>query len=172
MGEINGSSLADIAFLLLIFFLVVTTIDIDTGIGFQLPPIPDENIDPPPVLERNMLRILVNDAGMILLDDEQSSVSEVRDRVMEFVDNPNDDPNLAVSPEDAVVSIKTGRQTPYNIYISMIDEVTGAYNELRNQASMDRFGVPFSALEEGSAQYEQIREIYPKQISFAEPDEG
>ncbi len=169
--EIEGSSMADIAFLLLIFFLVVTTIDVDTGIGLVLPPIPDD-IEPPPIRERNMLRILVNAQGMILLDDDPVSTAEVRPRVKEFVDNPTNDPNLSESPDDAIVSIKTDRQTPYSVYIDMLDEVMGAYNELRNEASMDRFGVPYSALEEDSIQQEQIRELYPKRISIAEPDEG
>lgn len=169
--EIEGSSMADIAFLLLIFFLVVTTIDVDTGIGLVLPPIP-EDIEPPPIRERNMMRILVNAQGMILLDDDPVSTSEVRQRVMDFVDNPMNDPNLSESPDDAIVSIKTDRRTPYRVYIDMLDEVMGAYNELRNQASMERFGVPYSALEEDSVQQEQIRELYPKRISIAEPDEG
>jgi biopolymer transport protein ExbD len=169
--EIEGSSMADIAFLLLIFFLVVTTIDVDTGIGLVLPPIPDD-IEPPPIRERNMLRILVNAQGMILLNDDPVSTAEVRPRVKEFVDNPTNDPNLSESPDDAIVSIKTDRQTPYSVYIDMLDEVMGAYNELRHAASMDRFGVPYSALEDDSVQQEQIRELYPKRISIAEPDEG
>lgn len=171
-GEIDGSSLADIAFLLLIFFLVVTTIDVDAGIGLVLPPIPDEDVEPPPVRERNMLRILVNAQGMILLDDDPVSVTEVKDRVIEFIDNPTNDPNLSESPDDAIVSIKTDRRTPYNVYIDMLDEVMGAYNDLRNRASMDRFGIPYRQLEDESVQQEQIRELYPKRISIAEPDPG
>jgi len=165
------SSLADIAFLLLIFFLVVTTIDVDTGIGLVLPPIPDD-IEPPPVRERNLLKILVNAQGMVLLDDEPVSVSEVRDRVKEFVANPTNDPNLSESPDDAIVSIKTDRRTPYSVYIDMLDEVMGAYAELRREASMERFGVPYSALEENSVEQDEIKELYPKKISIAEPDEG
>ncbi len=169
--EIEGSSMADIAFLLLIFFLVVTTIDVDTGIGLVLPPIPDD-IEPPPILERNMLRILVNAQGMVLLDDEPVSIAEVRQRVKDFVDNPTNDPNLSESPDDAIVSVKTDRQTPYRVYIDMLDELMGAYEELRHEASMAQYGVPYSALEDDSVQQEQIREMYPKRISIAEPDEG
>lgn len=169
--EINGSSLADIAFLLLIFFLVVTTIDVDAGIGMVLPPIPDD-IDPPPVRERNLLNILVNAQGMVLLDEQPAAIAEVRQRVREFVDNPNNDPELSESPDDAIVSIKTDRRTPYNVYIDMLDEVMGAYAELLNLASQDRFGVPYSALEQNSVQQDEIREMYPKRISIAEPDEG
>ncbi len=169
--EIEGSSMADIAFLLLVFFLVVTTIDVDSGIGLVLPPIPDD-VEPPPIHERNMLRILVNAQGMVLMDDDPVSVGEVRQRVMDFVDNPTDDPDLSESPDEAIVSIRTDRQTPYNVYIDMLDEVMGAYEELRDQASQDRFGVPYRTLESDGAQQEQIRELYPKRISIAEPDEG
>lgn len=170
-AEINGSSLADIAFLLLIFFLVVTTIDVDTGIGLVLPPIPDD-VEPPPVRERNLLKILVNAQGMVLLDEEPAAIANVRDRVKEFVDNNGVDPELSESPDDAIVSIKTDRRTPYNVYIDMLDEVMGAYNELRNTASMERFGVPYSTLDNNSEQQAEIQELYPKKISIAEPDEG
>jgi len=169
--EIEGSSLADIAFLLLIFFLVVTTIDVDAGIGMVLPPIPDD-VEPPPVRERNLMNILVNAQGMVLINEEPSAIPEVRQRVREFVDNNGVDPNLSESPDDAIVSIKTDRRTPYSVYIDMLDEVMGAYNELRDQASQDRFGVPYSALEDDSVEQDEIRDAYPKQISIAEPDEG
>ncbi|MCG2588290.1 ExbD/TolR family protein [Rhodohalobacter sulfatireducens] len=171
-AEIPMSSLADIAFLLLIFFLVVTTIDVDTGIGLILPPIPDENTEPPPVKERNLLNILVNAQGMVLIDEEPASLNIVKDRIKEFVDNNGADPDLSESPDDAIVSIKTTRQTPYNVYIDMLDEVMGAYAELRNQASMERFGVPFESFEDNSVEQEEIQELYPKKISIAEPDEG
>ncbi len=170
-GEIDGSSLADIAFLLLIFFLVVTTIDVDTGIGLVLPPIPDD-IEPPPVRERNLMNILVNAQGMVLIDEEPAAIATVRERVKAFVNNFGADPNLSDSPDDAIVSIKTDRRTPYNIYIDMLDEVMGAYAELRHQASMDRFGVPFTSLERQSERRQEIQEMFPKKISIAEPDEG
>lgn len=169
--EINGSSLADIAFLLLIFFLVVTTIDVDAGIGLVLPPIPDD-VEPPPVRERNLLNILVDAQGRVLLDGDVATISEVRERVKEFVDNPNSSQELAESPDDAIVSIKTDRRTPYNVYIDMLDEVMGAYAELRNSASQSRFGVPYESLEDDSVEQEEIDDLYPKRISIAEPDEG
>lgn len=170
-AEIDGSSLADIAFLLLIFFLVVTTIDVDTGIGLVLPPIPDD-VEPPPVRERNLMNILVNAQGMVLINEQPAAVASVRERLKEFIDNNGADPDLSESPDDAIVSIKTDRRTPYNVYIDMLDEVMGAYEELRNQESMDRFGVPFSSLESGSERRAEIQEAYPKKISIAEPDEG
>lgn len=171
-AEINGSSLADIAFLLLIFFLVVTTIDVDTGIGLILPPIPDDTTPPPPVRERNLMNILVNAQGMVLINERPAAIANVRDLVKEFVDNNGVDPELSESPNDAIVSIKTDRRTPYNVYIDMLDEVMGAYEELRHSASMDRFGVPFSSLEQGNERRVEIQEMYPKKISIAEPDQG
>lgn len=170
-ADIDGSSLADIAFLLLIFFLVVTTIDVDTGIGLILPPIPDD-IEPPPVRERNLMNILVNAQGMVLINEQPAAIANVRDLVKQFIDNNGVDPELSESPDDAIVSIKTDRRTPYNVYIDMLDEVMGAYEELRHQASMDRFGVPFTSLEQGSERRAEIQEMYPKKISIAEPDQG
>ncbi|MDX1672364.1 MAG: biopolymer transporter ExbD [Balneolaceae bacterium] len=169
-AEIPSASLADIAFLLLIFFLLVTTIDVDSGIGLVLPPEPEENQDPPPVKERNMLKILVNAQGMVLLDEEPTSITEVKDKVIEFVDNKGQDPNLSESPQKAIVSIKTDRRTPYKTYIDMLDEVMGAYADLRNRASQAEFGRPYDTLEDESDAQQKIKELYPKKISIAEPE--
>lgn len=171
-AEIPSASLADIAFLLLIFFLLVTTIDVDTGIGMQLPPEPEEDVEPPPIRERNLLNVLVNAEGMVLLDEEPTAIEDVREEVKAFVDNNGSDPDLSESPDDAIVSIKTDRNTPYRVYIDMLDEVMAAYEELRDQAAQEQFGVSYNQLEDGSAQQEQISDMYPKKISIAEPDEG
>lgn len=169
-AEINGSSMADIAFLLLIFFLVTTTINVDTGIGLVLPP-PLEEEDPPPIRQRNLMNILVNSEGRILMDDEPYQLSDVKNHLKDFIKNPQNEPDLAETPELAIVSIKTQRQTPYRIYVDMLDEVMGAYKELRDEASRANYGVPYGALEDQSAQQEQIKDMYPKKISIAEPDE-
>lgn len=170
--EVGGSSMADIAFLLLIFFLLVTTIDVDTGIGMVLPPKPEEDVEPPPIQERNMLKILVNADGLVLMDEQPTAITEVKQKVKDFVSNNGEDPDLSDSPDKAIVSLKTDRQTPYRVYIDMLDEVMGAYAELRNQAAQERFGRSFEELDEDSEQYQQIRELYPKKISIAEPDQG
>lgn len=170
MAEINGSSMADIAFLLLIFFLVTTTINVDTGIGLVLPPPLDPEEEPPPVKERNLMNILVNAEGRILMDEEPYSLADVRSRLKEFIDNPNNDENLSEDPDLAIVSIKTQRQTPYRIYVDMLDEVMGAYKELRDEASRANYGVPYGALRDESEQQKQVRDMYPKKISIAEPD--
>ena len=171
-AEIPSSSLADIAFLLLIFFLLVTTIDIDTGIGLTLPPPADPNQPPPELNDRNLLNILVNTEGLVQIDEEATPVDQVKSRVKEFVTNNGENPNLSDSPQEAVVSIKTTRQTPYNVYIDMFDEVKGAYREIRNAAAQAEFGRNYTELEEDSEAQEKIKDMYPEQISIAEPDEG
>lgn len=169
-AEINGSSMADIAFLLLIFFLVTTTINVDTGIGMVLPPPLDPEVEPPPIRERNLMNILVNAQGLILMDEQPVSINEVKDKLIEFIENPTDNDQLSVSPEAAIVSLKTQRETPYNIYIEMLDEVMSSYKELRDAASRSNYGVEYSKLTENSPQQEQIKNMYPKKISIAEPD--
>lgn len=168
--EMGGAGMADIAFLLLIFFLLVSTIDIDTGIGLQLPPAPEENQEPPPIKERNMLKILVNAQGMVLIDGEPTPVPQVKQKVKDFITNRGEDPNLSDSPDKAIVSIKTDRQTPYSVYIDMLDEVMGAYAELRNQAAQARYGKSYEQLADGSEEQQAIQDLYPKKISIAEPN--
>lgn len=175
-AEIPSSSLADIAFLLLVFFLVVTTIDVDTGIGLVLPPPPDDTTPPPPIRERNLMKILVNNQGMVLINGQPTAVNDVRQRVMDFVDNANraNDPEMSVSPQAAIVSIQTARQTPYEVYINMLDEVRGAYAELRNAASMQQFGIRYERYRDSVARPadDVIRQLYPMNVSIAEPDPG
>ncbi len=166
-AEINGSSMADIAFLLLIFFLVTTTINVDTGIGMVLPPPLDPEVEPPPIRERNQMNILVNAQGLILMDEQPVSINEVKTKLIEFINNPNNDETLAVSPEAAIVSLKTQKETPYRIYIDMLDEVMGAYKDLRDAASRANYGVEFDRLKPESPQRENIQDMYPKKISIA-----
>lgn len=172
--EIPSSSLADIAFLLLVFFLIVTTIDSDTGIGMVLPPPPDEANPPPPIRERNLLKILVNSQGLILINERPASVQEVKARVMEFVDNNGRDENLSIDPKAAIVSIKTDRQTPYRTYISMLDEVRAAYKELRDGQARAQFGITYDEYRSRlvTASEDMIKEVYPMNVSIAEPDAG
>lgn len=173
-AEIPTSSMADIAFLLLIFFLVTTTIDVDTGIGMTLPPELDEEIDPPPVKERNLLKILINEQGQVLLEDLPSSVAQIRGEVRTHVTNNDVDQRYSESPRKAVVSIKTDRQTPYNMYIQTMDEVWMAYFEIwdTEARSLGFLNYPEyrSSLEDPKAN--EIRSKWPAQISLAEPDAG
>lgn len=170
--EIPSSAMADIAFLLLIFFLVTTTIDVDTGIGMTLPPKPDENVTPPPIQDRNMLTILVNERGDLLLENEFAPISRLRQDVMKHITNNGADPNFADSPTAAVVSIKTTRATPYSAYIDVLDEVWMGYRTIWDREAR-QLGFPSyndyrASLQDGDENV--IRTRIPAQISIAEPD--
>lgn len=172
-AEIPTSSMADIAFLLLIFFLVTTTIDVDTGIGMVLPPKLDENQEPPPIKERNVLKILVNEQGQVLLEDQPSGVQLIRDEVMTHVLNNGENPNYAEAADKALVSIKTARETPYNNYIEVLDEVWMAYfdmwdSEARSLGYRD-YDEYTAAL--GQGEENTIRDRLTPAISIAEPDD-
>lgn len=169
-AEIPTASMADIAFLLLIFFLVTTTIDVDTGIGMQLPPKLDENVEPPPVNERNMLKVLVNQQGQVLLEDRISSVSLIRDEVKKHVTNNGADPNYAESSDKAIVSIKTDRGTRYDIYIEVLDEVWMAYREIWDSEARQRGYPDYATFRAEMGNDNEIRDMYPAAISEAEPD--
>jgi biopolymer transport protein ExbD len=185
-AEIPTAGMADIAFLLLIFFLVTTTINVDTGIGMTLPPKLDPDQKPPPVKERNLFKILVNAQGELLVEEEPANINQLRQRVKNHVTNYGEDPDLAVSPSDAVISIKTDAQTPYNQYIQVLDEVWMAYREIWD--SIARSGqTPQQedvGLEQTYSSYQEyyntldpgddnvIRDAFGAQISIAEPDTG
>jgi biopolymer transport protein ExbD len=171
-GEIPSSSLADIAFLLLVFFLVVTTIDIDTGIGLVLPPPPDPDQPPPEVRERNMFKILMNERGGILINDERAALTDVQERVFRHVTNNGEDPDLSVDPSVAVVSIKTDRNTEYEAYIEMLDEVIGAYRNVWTEQARQLGYRDYSEYVNREGEPNPIRREYPMNISLAEPDEG
>ena len=164
--------MADIAFLLLIFFLVTTTIDVDTGIGMVLPPPLEDDIVPPPVKERNMLKILVNEQGQILLEDRPSAVNMVRGEVKKHVTNFGKDVNYSETPNKALISIKTAAETPYSAYIDVIDETWMAYFEIWNSEARQKGHADYKAyvnsITEGP---NEIRQKYPAAISIAEPDD-
>ena len=173
-AEIPVASMADIAFLLLIFFLVTTTIDVDTGIGMTLPPkLEDEK--PPEVRERNMLKILINAQGQVLLEDLPSAVPRIRAEVQKHVLNNGQHPNYSESPDKAVVSLKTDRQTPYDSYINVLDEIWMAYFEMWD-AEARKLGFPdyktYRTSVEERNEDNVIRERIKAQISIAEPDPG
>ncbi len=137
--EINSSSMADIAFLLLIFFLVTTTIANDKGILMQLPPKPDdmEDIDIK-IKEHNLFKVYVNSADRLLVEGEpMSEVTEISDMVKEHVMNNGRNPEMSDNPKDAIVSFKTDRGTSYEMYILVLNELNQAYTEMY----ADRAGV-------------------------------
>lgn len=172
-AEIPTSSMADIAFLLLIFFLVTTTIDVDTGIGMVLPPKLEDDVEPPPIKERNVLKILVNEQGLVLVEDLPSAVQLIRAEVKKHVLNNGADPRYAEEPGKALISIKTARQTPYDAYVAVLDEVWMAYFEMwdaeaRALGYLD-YASYVAAIEDTEGE-NAIREKIKAAISIAEPD--
>lgn len=178
--EINAGSMADIAFLLLIFFLVTTTMNVDTGILRKLPPYQDEQQDDtPPIKERNVFIVLLNRNNDLLVEGQPMQVSQLTDRTKKFLTNPNNNENLSAKKETevpgignvmvskGVVSLQNDRSTEYGRYLEVQNELMRAYNELRNNAAMNYFGKKFKELSDD--QHKAIRKIHPLSISEAEP---
>lgn len=180
--EIPAGSMADIAFLLLIFFLVTTTIASDKGILIQLPPKPDPNEPPPDIKfkQRNIFKILINSQDRLLVEDEPlRDPFKLKDMVKAFVKNNGRDKDLSDSPKDAIVSIKSNNGTSYEMFVTVYDQVEAAYMEMYGEKvglSADDFrGLDLSKPEQ-KAIYNKAREIgpdgkaqFPKQISIAQP---
>lgn len=174
--EINSSSMADIAFLLLIFFLVTTTIANDRGLSLQLPPNP-EDIEQQDIKipERNIFKILLNSADLLLVENEPlEDPRAIRQMVVDHVLNYGRNPEMSDSPQKAVVSLKADRGTSYEIYITVLNEVQGAYYDMyaeRAGVTNERWREIASDLNdpENKRIYDKAREDFPMAISIAEP---
>lgn len=171
--QVNAGSMADIAFLLLIFFLVTTTIAQDKGLGVLLPPADDGRITTP-VNDRNVCMILVNSRDQLLVEGEPLDIKKLRNTLKEFIDNQGKDPQLSDSSQEAVVALKTDRGTQYQTYIRVLDEVKAAFHELRAEAwgiSLKEYLEfdPREATPEQLKTFEQIKEKYPLRISESSP---
>ena len=166
--EMNASSMADIAFLLLIFFLVTTTMDIDKGIIVTLPPyVPDQEQLDVKLNQRNVLEILVNARDQLLVEGELTQISELKELCIKHVDNDGVDPDFSDSPDDAVVSLQNDKGTSYNRYIEVYNEIRAGYNELRDKKCRRDFGVAYSFAD--TAQQKTVRRYYPLRLSEADP---
>ena len=180
--EINAGSMADIAFLLLIFFLVTTTMDVDSGITRKLPPIQeDQQDDDKEIKERNVYVVLINQHNQLAVEGELMAVNKLCDGVKEFIDNPNNKDNLSEKKEEAVevpyfglmnlskgvVSLQNGNGTSYHKYIEVQNELVKAFNELRDELSMKKFGMLYNDLD--SDKQKAVKKVYPMSISEAEP---
>lgn len=183
--EINASSNADIAFLLLIFFLVTTTMSTDKGLSRRLPPPLPPDMEKPDVdvKERNIFTVLINSRNELLVQGEPVDVRELKTRAKEFIANETNDQTLPeVLPVDVefdgkmetvmitknhVISLQNDRGTTYAKYIEVQNELVAAYNELRNQYSMSRFGMSYEELE--TDMQKSVQKVYPQKISEAEP---
>ncbi len=177
-SEINAGSMADIAFLLLIFFLVTTTMDVDTGIHRKLPPMPPENMEkPPPIKKKNIFTVMVNAYDQLLVEEQEMSVSELREATKKFINNNGDgscdyctgnrDKSSSDNPEKAVISLQNDRGTSYKMYIAVQNELAAAYNELREELSIRQHGVSFEDLDK--EKQKAIKKMFPQKISEADP---
>ncbi len=193
LPEINASSMADIAFLLLTFFLIATTLNKDEGIQRL---VPDPNEEPPEIIihEQNLLRILVNKMGQIQINGENAEMKDIQPRVKEFVDNGGGigektnapceycngarDPQSSKTPQDAIVSLELDKTTPYNYFFTVENYIDKAYLELLDRYAQDKYQMSYRALEAKAKDAEkgtqedrdklaEVENAYPKQIAKA-----
>jgi biopolymer transport protein ExbD len=197
--EVNAGSMADIAFLLLIFFLVTTTIETDSGINRKLPPM-DEIIDPPIIKERNIFTVVVNKNNQILVEEKPMDLRDIRKEAIAFLDNGgglgdeacdycqgNKDRSSSDNPEKAIISLKNDRETDYKVYISVQNELVAAYNELRDREFTRLYPSENMSYVEADKKYSDprsdktvkenlkeklsvIKTLYPMKLSEAEPN--
>ena len=196
--DVNAGSMADIAFLLLIFFLVTTTIETDSGINRKLPPMEDQ-IDPPIIREKNIFTVVVNKYSQILVEEDLTDIKDLRRLAMDFLDNGGGkgeeacdycqgdrNPRSSDNPDKAVISLKNDRETPYKSYIAVQNELVAAYNELRDREFKNRY--PNEGLTYFEADFiysdprttvgqkanlkeklDVVKKLYPQKLSEAEP---
>ena len=190
--------MADIAFLLLIFFLVTTTIETDSGINRKLPPM-EEQIDPPIIRQKNIFTVVVNKNNQLLVEEELTDIKDLRNLAVDFLDNGGGsgeeacdycqgdrDPRSSDNPDKAIISLKNDRETEYKVYIAVQNELVAAYNVLRNrefarlypnealtyvEADL-RYSDPRTSPDDKSSLKEKldiIKSLYPQKLSEAEP---
>lgn len=180
--EIPSASMADIAFMLLIFFITATSMDVDSGLERvlpQMPPKDQEKDDTPPIKERNVFTVLLDASNRLMVEGELLRVEDLKDKAKEFILNPGDSENL---PEKklteisligeypvtkGVISLRNDQGTQYGMYLTVQNELVAAINEVRDEFSTQKFGKKYEGLT--SEQKDAIREAIPSRISEAEP---
>jgi len=195
--EVNAGSMADIAFLLLIFFLVTTTIEKDKGIARQLPPPIEEELDVV-IKQKNLFIVNVNKNDQLLVEDELMELKDLRQAAIDFLDNggaPTGSPEYcnyckgkrspesSDNPQKAVIAVQNDRLTSYEMYISVQNELVAAYNTLRNRESQRLYGWDYTEMKKGidegqitgdrkdliEEQLKQVQDLIPLKLSEAEP---
>ena len=167
-NELNASSMADIAFLLLVFFLVTTTMNPDTGITVKLPPWSEDDQEEVKLNKRNVFAVLVNANNDLLVRGAPEDIGSLRERAKEFISNPTGREDLAEAPNKAIISLKNDRGTKYETYLMVYNELKAAYRELWDGECEKLYGVPYSddlSIEKKKA----VRSKYPFILSEAEP---
>ena len=189
--EVNAGSMADIALLLLIFFLVTTTIETDSGLDRMLPPIepPDTDVV---IKQKNIFTVNINKNGQLLVEEQLMNLQQLRQAAIDFLDNGGDgtcnyckgrrDGTSSDNPTKAIISLKNDRETKYATYITVQNELVGAYNDLRNREAQRLFGRNFTEMEaeflnpetpssirdELKDKVKQIQDLFPQKLSEAE----
>lgn len=179
---INSSSTSDIAFLLLCYFLMTTTMGTQAGLSRRLPPMPNPNekVEDQKVNRRNIIIVRISSSDRILVGTEQLDITLLKDKVKEFLANPNDDPNMpakedtyiegwgrTVPVSKGVISLQNDRGTSYKAYIAVQNELVKAVNELRDEFARANFGKTFLRLSE--TEQDWVKKAVPQIISEAEP---
>lgn len=178
---INSSSTADIAFLLLCYFLMTTTMGSQTGLSRRLPPMPDKNqkVQDQKVNRRNIIVVRINSADRLFAGTEPVEISQLKDKIKIFLSNPNDDPTLSekeiqdiegygnCAVSKGVISLQNDRGTSYSAYMAVQNELVKAVNELREEFSTKAYGKAFAKLTE--EQQGIVKKAIPQNISEAEP---
>jgi len=193
--EVNAGSMADIAFLLLIFFLVTTTIETDSGISRKLPQWQPEDVEPPIIKQRNIFTVEVNSNNQLLVEEEEMELSELREAAVKFLDNGAGagdeacsfcqgakDPASSVNPQKAIISLMNNRGTEYGTYIAVQNELVAAYNQLRDREAQRMYGTTFKQMEKNyndagfngdkdalKEKIDVIQNMIPQKLSEAEP---
>ncbi|MBR0064797.1 MAG: biopolymer transporter ExbD [Paludibacteraceae bacterium] len=181
--QINASSMADISFLLLIFFLVTTSMDVNQGLARRLPaPIPpDQKVEDKDINKRNLLVVKINSANQLMVQGQLMDVKQLREKAKEFIKNENDNDYLPKLFEedfgapigvqrytkDHVISVQNDVDTQYQAYLDVQNELVAAYNELREECAQKYCHKSFNELDEEVQKV--IQKIYPQKISEAEP---
>lgn len=164
--DINAGSMADISFLLLLFFLVTTTIAEDRGVLVLLPPWSEQKPETSQIHKRNVFSVLVNANNQLLVRNEEMDINKLKETAKEFIINPNNNPEMSESPNKAIISLKNDRGTKYGRYLEVYNELKAAYSELRNDRSQQLYGKNFDDL--GDDQRKIIIQEIPLILSEAE----
>ncbi len=198
--EVNAGSMADIAFLLLIFFLVTTTIETDSGLNRKLPPMDEQEQEDIIIRQRNIFTVVVNKYNQLLVEEEPTELKDLRQMAVAFLDNGGGqgeeacdfcqgekDPASSDNPQKAIISLKNDRETSYKVYVAVQNELVAAYNELRDREfqrlnpmtgmsfveANKTYNDPRTSLDEKARlkpMLDEVKNLFPQKLSEAEPN--
>jgi len=200
--EVNAGSMADIAFLLLIFFLVTTTIETDSGLNRKLPPMDEQEQEDIIIRQRNIFTVVVNKYNQLLVEEEPTEIQDLRQMAIEFLDNGGGqgeeacdfcqgkrDSSSSDNPQKAIISLKNDRETSYKVYVAVQNELVAAYNDLRNREFQRLNPMMGMTFVEANKIYndprtspdekftlkpklDEVKDLFPQKLSEAEPNKN